>query len=495
MKKDLNSSQSQSAALILGKALCNLFSEAQLLKSAASGPEFCYEIATSQKIPEEFLDLIDGEVFKLINSEVSFYPMEMMAQNAIELFNHQGQFLKEEVLKDEPRRIVHLVKIGEHYDLVQQEYQDSFDGAIKLTHLISQKKELSKGSYWVTQIYGIAASNKQKLKKRLQGQREIEKVSHQKRGSLLNLFSKFDQDWVFHPKGKLALKNLQAQMNTLFDDFGFQEIHCPNFSEKLFDKVLEHESSKNALPCRIMTWTQNPKLKSNPFLKGLFALSNGTQNNFRVLLEPQQLLEECIYCLKFYSKIIKILGFSYEVDYSCKKKAFSIEKALEECGLQANLLEGNKSDRIAFRLLDKWGRNLVTLSLELEELFDKDLLKGSCSLSLEKLVAWLIEENRGELPESIRPLEVRILPLQGTEKFVQEVSEYFKKNKILVTVDQTKEKLDTKLYRALKEQLPYIAIVGKREAETGKLTLRKGTCKTETWFTKEELLQELRTRK
>ncbi len=334
-----------------------------------------------------------------------------------------------------------------------------------------------------------------RLKKRIHKQREIEKVSHQKRGPLLNLFSKIDQDWVFHPKGNLALKNLQVQMNTLFDDFGFQEIHCPRFSEQIFDKVLKDFSSKNSLPCRIMSWSQNPIEKSNLFLKDLFALSNGNQNNFRILLEPEQLHEECIYCLKFYSEIIKILGFSYEIDYSCKKKAYSIEKAMEECGLEGNQLQGNKSDRIDFRLLDKWGRSFVTLSLELEELFDKDLLKGSCSLSLEKLVAWLIEENKGELPESIRPVEVRILPLQGTEKFVEGVFEYFKKNKIFVTVDRTKEKLDTKLYRALKEQLPYIAIVGKREAETGKLTLRKGTCKKETCLTQEELLQELRTRK
>lgn len=493
MENSSNSARSQSAAILLGKALCNLFPGVQLIKGEGYGDEFYYEFHMPKPITSELLPVIQEEMLRMIHLGESFYPLEMVSKNAIELFKHLKQPLKVDLLKEEDRAIISLTRLDQHYDLVEQECQEVFEGTLKLSHLILNEMELSQGPYPTIQIFGITGKDKQKLKKIAQKKKQQSKVQHQLLGPQMNLFNFEQGQCIFLPKGQKALSQLKKNMNEIFEEFNFQEISMPFSLNDTFKKFLERQDLSSPLK-RTMCWNQNFHLETNPFYKGLLNLKEGTQNKFKIHCLSSEVLEECIYCLKFYLKIIKILGFSYEVEFDCKIWSSLVSKALDECGLNGRNIQIKANEVITFRLQDNWGRNLMNLDLKIEgSTKGRVLLTGSTTQSLEKLLAWIMEENMGKLPREICPEEVHILSLKGGEAFVDEVHQYFKENKLHVTLDATEESLKIKLHKALLKKSTSIVIVGEKEQAEKKLTLRKATGKGQRMLTKEELLEELKT--
>ncbi|MCH9633996.1 MAG: hypothetical protein S4CHLAM7_07310 [Chlamydiae bacterium] len=492
MKKIINKAQSQSAALILGRVLHTLFSDVQLLRTYSMGAQFCYEIVASQSINEIFLEHIEREMLEQVEQSPVLEPIEMVAQNARELFKHRQQSFKDSYLDLPPKSLVSLVRIEDYYDLSPEAFQEKFEGVFKLTHIEYEDVEVvEKQIFRVTRICGVVAENKQELKKRLQALKQIHKVNHEACGVSQKLFNRAHLGWIFQSKGIEALEKLKNLFSSSFKEFDFQEVHFSKFSEELFKNSLKREFENNSLTSRQFTWAPAEFKVTNPFLKGLFSISNGLQNHFGVVVFQKQLLDECIYCLNFYLKMIKILDFSYEVEYSCGKQGAFVEKALKSCGIEEASQLSRKDAGIFFRLVDHWGRSLASFNLEIVLGQSEAYLNGSCDFSLEKLLGWLIEKEGGILSKKLKSLEVRFMSLKGGEDFLQEVLEFFKANNIVVTVDDQQEKLQKKLYKAFKEKIPCVGIIGEKEAAAKKITFREAEGREELFLTKEELLEKL----
>ena len=91
----------------------------------------------------------------------------------------------------------------------------------------------------------------------------------------------------------------------------------------------------------------------------------------------------------------------------------------------------------------------------------------------ERTLAWLIEKYAGKFPTWLCPEQVRVLPI--SEKYMdyaEDVCSKMKKTGILATVDRRSEKIGFKIREARMDKLPYMLIVGEKEAENGTVSVR-----------------------
>ena len=91
----------------------------------------------------------------------------------------------------------------------------------------------------------------------------------------------------------------------------------------------------------------------------------------------------------------------------------------------------------------------------------------------ERTLAWLIEKYAGKFPTWLCPEQVRILPISEKFKdYAQEVFKELRKNGVDVKVDNRSEKIGYKIREARLDKIPYMLIVGAKEQEEGKVSVR-----------------------
>lgn len=118
----------------------------------------------------------------------------------------------------------------------------------------------------------------------------------------------------------------------------------------------------------------------------------------------------------------------------------------------------------------------------------------------ERTLAWLTEKYEGKFPTWLCPEQVRILPI--SEKFsdyAAKVAADLKKSGVLVAVDERSEKIGYKIREARLDKIPYMLVVGQKEADEGVVSVRSRFLgdegqKSLKEFT-EQICEEIRTKR
>ena len=91
----------------------------------------------------------------------------------------------------------------------------------------------------------------------------------------------------------------------------------------------------------------------------------------------------------------------------------------------------------------------------------------------ERTLAWLIEKYAGLFPTWLCPEQVRVLPIsEKYHDYANQVKEELSRNNVLVTVDERAEKIGYKIREARLDRVPYMLVVGQKEEEEGKVSVR-----------------------
>ena len=91
----------------------------------------------------------------------------------------------------------------------------------------------------------------------------------------------------------------------------------------------------------------------------------------------------------------------------------------------------------------------------------------------ERTLAWLIEKYAGNLPTWLCPEQVRILPISDKiADYAEEVRKELRRNGVDVTVDNSSERIGYKVRKAQMEKVPYMLVLGAKEAEEGNVSVR-----------------------
>ena len=111
--------------------------------------------------------------------------------------------------------------------------------------------------------------------------------------------------------------------------------------------------------------------------------------------------------------------------------------------------------------------------------------------SLDRFIAFLLEETKGDLPTWLAPVQVKVIPVSSEHQgeYAKETEEYLKKNKIRVESDLRREKLGYRLREAQTAKIPYTLILGDQEKENQTISYRLHGQKETTTVSKVKFLE------
>ena len=179
-------------------------------------------------------------------------------------------------------------------------------------------------------------------------------------------------------------------------------------------------------------------------------------------------------------------------DEAWEKATDGLRGALEDMGIDYVVNEGDGAfygPKIDFHLQDSIGRTwqcgTIQLDMQLPERFeleytDKDgtkkrpiMIHRVCFGSIERFIGILIEHFAGMFPTWLAPVQVKVLPI--SEKFTdyaKSVKEQLDMAGIRTEIDNRDEKIGYKIREARNERVPYMIVVGEKDMEANKVSLR-----------------------
>ena len=176
-----------------------------------------------------------------------------------------------------------------------------------------------------------------------------------------------------------------------------------------------------------------------------------------------------------------------------------LKTALEELGMEYEVNEGDGAfygPKIDFHLTDSLGRTwqcgTVQLDFQMPQNFDLEytdadgskkrpvMLHRVCYGSVERFIGILIEHYAGKFPVWLAPMQVKVLPVsEKSRDYAHKVTDAIEAAGIRVVVDNRDEKIGYKIREARSiDRVPYMVIVGEKEAEEGTISVRDRTNET-----------------
>lgn len=239
-------------------------------------------------------------------------------------------------------------------------------------------------------------------------------------------------------------------------------------------------------------------------LHGLLRVRSFTQDDAHSYCTEEQLNDEIINMVDYALDIYKAFGFDdYDIFIATKPEKHigednvwelatkSLEESLKEKKLKYGIKEGEGAfygPKIEFNIKDAIGRNwqmgTIQVDLSMPKRFnafyiDQDGNKKTPIMvhrailgSFERFIGVLIEHFAGNFPLWLSPVQVKVLPIADIhKKYAEGVFEELKKNGIRTELDENNEKLGKKIRDGKIQKVPYLLVIGDKEAKGGTITV------------------------
>lgn len=284
-------------------------------------------------------------------------------------------------------------------------------------------------------------------------------------------------------------------------DYCIKPMNCPG-------AILVYRSRQHSyrdLPLRLAELGLVHRHEKSGVLHGLLRVRSFTQDDAHIFLMPAQIREEIIEIIELIDSFYRTFGFSYFVELSTRppdamgslevweEATGALREAMDARGLEYRVNEGEGAfygPKIDFHLRDCLGRTwqcgTVQLDFLMPEKFDlvyigEDGQKHRPAMihrvvfgSIERFIGILTEHYGGAFPTWLAPVQVKVLPIADRhEAWAGVVARHLEQAGVRVQVDARNEKIGYKIREAQLEKVPYMLIVGNREAETGTVSVRR----------------------
>ena len=300
----------------------------------------------------------------------------------------------------------------------------------------------------------------------------------------------------------------------------FQPIHTPEENEEYLLKpmncphhceIYKHKPrSYKDLPVRLAEFGTVYRYEQSGELHGLTRVRSFTQDDAHIFCRPDQVKDEFLRVMDIIFIIFRALNFeNFEAQISLRDKENrskyigsdenweraerAIVEACEEKGLKAKVEYGEAAfygPKLDFMVKDaigrRWQLGTIQVDYNLPERFELEYMGSDNQKhrpvmihrapfgSMERFCAVLIEHTGGKFPLWLTPDQVVILPI--SEKFndyAEEVRAYLDSMDIRAIVDDRNEKIGRKIRDNELKHIPYMLIVGEKEAENCEVSVRK----------------------
>ena len=331
---------------------------------------------------------------------------------------------------------------------------------------------------------------------------------------------RFDYEQVMTPHIGNKLLYVTSGHYAKYGKDSFQPIHTPEEGEEYLLKPMNcphhceiykfKPRSYKDLPLRFAEFGTVYRYEQSGELHGLTRVRSFTQDDAHIFCRPDQLKDEFLKVMDIIFIIFNALDFeNFEAQISLRdpnnkekyigsdenweKAESAIIEACEAKGLNARVELGEAAfygPKLDFMVKDalgrRWQLGTIQVDYNLPERFDLEytgednqkhrpiMIHRAPFGSMERFVAVLIEHTAGKFPLWLTPDQVAILPI--SEKFNDYAYDVAKKlfsQDIRVVVDDRNEKIGRKIRDNELKRIPYMLIVGEKEAENGVVSVRR----------------------
>ena len=296
-------------------------------------------------------------------------------------------------------------------------------------------------------------------------------------------------------------------------EYRLKPMNCPGHILIYKDSLKSYRD----LPVRLGELGTVYRYERSGVMHGLLRVRGFTQDDSHIFCTPEQVEDEITGCLDFALDVLKDFGFDkYQTELSTwnpdDRKNFvgseeqwinatqSLEKVLKRRKIEYKTMPGEAAfygPKIDIKLVDAIGRlwqlSTVQVDFNLPQRFGLEYVADDGSRkqpvmvhralfgSIERFFGVLIEHYAGAFPVWLSPVQVAMIPISERHaEYANKVADQLKAIGVRVEVDARNEKMNAKIREHAMQKVPFLLVVGDKEAEAGKVNVRsRGKEKTE----------------
>lgn len=305
---------------------------------------------------------------------------------------------------------------------------------------------------------------------------------------------------------------------TTIDDveYGIKPMNCVGHIKVYQSSVRSYRE----LPLRFYEYGVVHRHEKSGVLHGLLRVREFTQDDAHIFCQPSQIKDEVSNIIDFTRKIMGAFGFNYEMELSTRPAKSigsdevwdvatkALQEALKDNHIDYQVDEGGGAfygPKIDIKITDaigrKWQCGTVQIDMNLPQRFKLEYTDSNNTYqqpvmihrailgSFERFVAILTEHFGGEFPFFIAPTQIVLVPISEEQiPYAQEIKKALLHLGAYAEVMDKNETLNKKIRNAEKEHVPMIAVIGAKEVEERKLSIRDRRSKTQYEMNEKEFL-------
>ncbi len=284
------------------------------------------------------------------------------------------------------------------------------------------------------------------------------------------------------------------------EDYAIKPMNCPG--GMLVYKSEPH--SYRDLPLRVGELGLVHRHELSGALHGLFRVRCFTQDDAHIFMTWDQMKDEIKNVVRLFDEVYSLFGLPYEIELSTmpddhmgdeKDWEFAqetLKEAITEMGKSYVINEGDGAfygPKLDFHLQDSLGRTwqcgTIQLDMQLPERFELEytgadgekhrpvMIHRVVFGSIERFIGVITEHFAGAFPVWLSPVQVKVMPITDrAADYAKSVAAKLDAAKIRVETDLRNEKIGYKIREAQMQKIPYMLVVGDKEAEAGTVSVR-----------------------
>ena len=518
------------SAHLLAEALQELYPGIQFGIGPAIENGFYYDVDPGDGvvIKESDLPAIEQKMIELAARKEPLVRANIAKDDALKMFGERGETYKCELISELEDGHITTYTQGAFTDLCRGPHLPS-TAPIKAIKLLSVA-----GAYWrgqedrkqMTRIYGITFPKKKMLDEYMVGKGlpmwlpKGTALRIRLQDFLRRIQARYDYQEVMCPPIGNKLLYVTSGHYAKYGKDSFQPIHTPEEGEEYFLKPMNcphhcmiyrnSPRSYRDLPLRIAEFGTVCRYEQSGELHGLTRVRSFTQDDAHIFCRPDQVKDEFLRVMDIISIVFKSMNFeNFEAQISLRDKVNrekyigsdenwekaeqAIVEACQEKGLKAKVEYGEAAfygPKLDFMVKDaigrRWQLGTIQVDYNLPERFQLEYMGADNQKhrpvmihrapfgSMERFVAVLIEHTAGKFPLWLTPDQVAVLPIsEKFNEYADQVRLELKKYDIRALVDDRNEKIGRKIRDNEMKHIPYMLIVGEKEAANGEVSVRK----------------------
>ena len=335
------------------------------------------------------------------------------------------------------------------------------------------------------------------------------------RNTLLDYWHKVHKKWDY-----LEISTPQIMKRTLWETSG----HWDHYKENMYTTVIDEEDfaikpmncpgsilvyglephSYKELPLRYGELGLVHRHELSGALHGMFRVRCFTQDDAHILLTKDQITDEVIRIAKLFDEVYSVFGLPYTIELSTmpddhigtredwEKAENALADAITSIGKEYILNPGDGAfygPKLDFHIEDSLGRTwqcgTIQLDYQLPGRFDLEYIGADSEKhtpvmihrvvfgSVERFIGVITEHFAGAFPTWLAPVQVKVMPITDrAADYAKSVAAELEGKGFRVETDLRNEKIGYKIREAQMQKIPYMLIVGDKEAEAGTVSVR-----------------------